>query len=438
MSGLTSASHQQVLKETFDSCMKDSMTQLFNSLKQEQQANQEKFGKELTQRFLNEVGDFMRLAQKSASKRLFNDVNNIKITTDDKNDGEEEEDLSFTHKLLLGNETVDLLDFHQLDQMARSMKEKHTTFMGHLLLSAQLYNLTDNDSVVVEFVLPDNSSVPTVDTILSRMKEAAGDYNGGGSLLLVIPSDSDSYYESDYFLLLKRDRSFQIISFQPMDNKDELLFNVVRATVMYFQRLKKPLPYETIDKWKQRCNIHTLSGEEALNDLGNSFVMCLSDYPSEEKWVHEVVKDVSPYFDGSSPITNEQTRFYAVATVVMAMVLEEVDSFECWLKNKAACENFWLFMEGSKYAESKPNMQAVIYFATIRLFICACKIVKKDFTVVSLAGLRLRRGKGYDTMEDVMVSDCCKNLTAALASVFDNYEDNEGAVIVGLHCCIKL
>jgi hypothetical protein len=52
MSGLTAASQQQILKETFKTCMKDSMTHLLCSFKQEQRAEQEKFGKKLSQRLL--------------------------------------------------------------------------------------------------------------------------------------------------------------------------------------------------------------------------------------------------------------------------------------------------------------------------------------------------------------------------------------------------
>jgi hypothetical protein len=68
--------------------------------------------------------------------------------------------------------------------------------MGYLIIEAQLYNLTENDSVVVQCTLGDDLS--SVDKILSRILEAAGEDNGGGSLLLVSPSGSDSKYESDY------------------------------------------------------------------------------------------------------------------------------------------------------------------------------------------------------------------------------------------------
>lgn len=444
MSGLTSASQQQIMKETFEKCMKESMTHLLHSFKQEHRVEQEKFGKELSQRLLDEFVAHMRSAQKSATKGLYNAVNNTITASNHKMDDEDEEDLplddlSFSHKLLLGNTTLNLLDFHELNSMVGSTKEKHATDMGYILLSAQLYNLTDNDSVVVRCPLADELSVPNVDTILSRIKETAGDDNGGGPLLLVIPSDSDSYYQSDYFLLLKRDRAFQIVYFQPMEDKAELLFNVVRATVMYFKQLKNPLPLETINDWKRCCHVTTLSGKEGLNDLGNILMMSLNEYPSEVEWVNETVKEVSPYFDGKTPDLNDQTRFYALATAVMALVLEN-ETYECWLKNKAACENFQLFLKGSKYAELQSNMQAVIYFATFRLLFGACKIVRKDFIVTTLTrlGFTKYKLKNYVIMEDAMVNDCNKNLIAALSSVFDDNKDVEGVVTASLHCFIKV
>jgi hypothetical protein len=266
--------------------------------------------------------------------------------------------------------------------------------MGYILLSAQLYNLTDNDSIVVRCPLADELSVPNVGTIFSRIKETAGDDNCGGSLLLVIPSDSDSYYQSDYFLLLKRDRAFQIVYFQPMEDKAELLFNVVRATVMYFKQLKNPLPLETIDDWKRCCRVTNLSGKEGLNDLGNILICSLMNILQKWNVSMKLLKKYHhiSYFDGKTPDLNEQTRFYALARAVMALVLEN-ETYECWLKNKAACENFRLFMEGSKYAELQSNMQAVIYFATLRLLFGACKIIKKDFNVTTLSGLGFMRYK---------------------------------------------
>lgn len=434
MSGLTSVSQQQILKDTVATCMKESMTNFIHSFLQEQQVEQEKFGKELSRRLIDEVVAHMRSAQKSATKSLSNAVNNTNTASNNRTEEEKHDDLSFSYKLLLGNTFFDLLDFYQFRSLVGSAMGQHATDIGYILLSAQMYNLTNNDSVVVKCPLAEELPVPTANTILSRIKEKAGDDNGGGSLLVVIPSDSGSYYESDYFLLLKRERSFHILYFQPMEDKSELLFNVVRATVMYFKQLNEPYSLDTLEEWKRVCRVTISSGEDGLNDLGNTLMMLGSK--SEVEWLKETVKELSPYFDGKkpdldNPLPNEQIRFYAIATATMALILES-ETNDCWLKNKAACENFRLFMEGSKYAESESKMHAVLYYATAKMLLGACKVVKKDFNVTTISGLGFTKyfSSRYVNMHETMVFDCNKNLTAALSSVFDGNEDVEGAVIV--------
>jgi hypothetical protein len=60
----------------------------------------------------------MRSAQKSATKGLYNAVNDTITAFNHNTDDEDEEDLlledlSFSHKLLLGNKTFDLLGIYE-------------------------------------------------------------------------------------------------------------------------------------------------------------------------------------------------------------------------------------------------------------------------------------------------------------------------------------